>query len=64
MYNEQLDYIHEAEHAGRAFVIRPEKSLGISRTEKNPEELKRVYEEGRSVMLKRLPELREFLSIR
>ena len=61
-YNEQVQEIRERERAGRALVIRPPESLGISRTEKNPDELERVYQLGRKEGTKRLSEVREFLN--
>ena len=60
-YNKQTAYVREQELAGNAFVIRPPYELGISRTEDDPAELRRVYELGRKEMEERLPELREFL---
>ncbi|MCR4648922.1 MAG: patatin family protein, partial [Lachnospiraceae bacterium] len=44
MYNAQTSAIKEMEKEGKIFVIRPPKSLGIKRTEKNPDELERVYQ--------------------
>lgn len=60
-YNRQTAYVREQELAGKAFVIRPPYALGISRTEDDPAELRRVYEIGRTEMEKRLPALKEFL---
>ena len=60
-YNRQTAYVREQELAGKAFVIRPPYALGISRTEDDPAELRRVYEIGRAEMEKRLPALKEFL---
>ena len=60
-YNKQTAYVREQELAGNAFVIRPPYDLGISRTEDDPAERRRVYELGRKEMEERLPELREFL---
>ena len=60
-YNKQTAYVREQELAGNAFVIRPPYDLGISRTEDDPAELRRVYELGRKEMEERLPELRKFL---
>ena len=60
-YNKQTAYVREQELAGHAFVIRPPHDLGISRTEDDPAELRRVYELGRKEMEERLPELRKFL---
>ncbi len=60
-YNKQTAYVREQELEGNAFVIRPPHDLGISRTEDDPAELRRVYELGRKEMEDRLPELRKFL---
>jgi predicted patatin/cPLA2 family phospholipase len=61
MYNRQMEEIEARERDGRAFVIRPPEPPGISRTEKDPEELERVYRMGRDETLRRLPELKAFL---
>jgi len=60
-YNKQTAYVREQELAGNAFVIRPPHALGISRTESDPAELRRVYDIGRAEMERLLPALREFL---
>ena len=60
-YNRQTAHVREQELAGNAFVIRPPYDLGISRTEDDPAELRRVYELGRKEMEERLLALREFL---
>ena len=60
-YNRQREYIFSREKAGAALVICPEKPLGISRTEKNTDELERVYQEGRAVATKRLEEIKRFI---
>jgi len=56
-YNKQKDYVFEQEKTGNTLVICPETDLGISRTENNVDELQRVYEEGRRIAQKRLPEV-------
>ena len=61
-YNKQREYILSREKAGAALLICPEQALGISRTEKNIDELERVYQEGRAVAAKRLEEIKTFLS--
>ena len=61
IYNEQRRYIFSREKAGAALIICPEKPLGISRTEHDKGELKRVYEEGRRVATKHLEEIKKFL---
>lgn len=64
IYNEETKYVFEQERKGNALVICPEKPLGISRTEKNPDELQRVYDEGRKTALARLDEIRRFISLK
>ncbi len=61
VYNAQTREIAQREEEGRALVIRPPEPLGIRRTEKDPEELERVYQIGRAEALRRLPEIRTFL---
>ena len=60
-YNETLEYIRIKEETGELLVIRPEEPLNIKKVEKNPEELRRVYELGRAAGQRRLAEIREFL---
>ncbi|MDL2255650.1 patatin family protein [Parabacteroides sp. OttesenSCG-928-K15] len=45
-YNELLDFVDREEEAGRALVIRPEKPIEVGRTERNPQKLLALYEEG------------------
>ena len=61
-YNRQHDYALQQEKEGKAIVICPEKPLGISRVEHNPDELQRCYDEGRQVAEKRLEEIKNFLN--
>ena len=61
-YNAMTDRIAEDEQQGKVLVLRPPEALGISRTEKNPEELERVYQMGRRIALQRLDEVRAYLS--
>ena len=61
VYNEETADVFAKAARGEVFVICPERPLGISRTEKNPDELQRVYDEGRRVAAKLLPELKAFL---
>ena len=61
-YAEETSYVFSKADRGEVFVICPKESLGISRTEKDPDELQRVYDEGRRTALELLPKLRTFLS--
>lgn len=47
MYNHQLEYVAQAEANGRCVVIRPEKPLSIGHISHNPEDMERVYQQGR-----------------
>ena len=64
VYNLQMEEIKERERKGEALVIRPDEALGISRTEKEPDELERVYQEGRRIAAERLDEIKAFLEIK
>lgn len=45
-YNEQIALVEELEERGELTVIRPQKPITISRLERNPEKLLKLYEEG------------------
>ena len=62
VYNEATSDIFAKAERGEVFVICPEKPLGISRTENNPDELQRVYDEGRKIAEEKLSELKTFIS--
>ena len=61
VYNASTAYVRAEEAAGRAFVLAPDAPLAISRTEKDPEKLRAVYELGRRSMEKNLDAMMEFL---
>ena len=61
VYNRQMAQINEKEARGEILVIRPPESLGISRTEHDPNELERVYRTGRREAYRMLPKVRKFL---
>ena len=63
LYNNMTSEVKEREKAGTLFVIRPPEALGIPRTEKNPDELERVYQIGRSEALRRLDDMKKYLEI-
>lgn len=62
VYNKQTAYAFSEEADGRAVVLCPDEPLGISRTEKNRNELERVYQAGRAVAKRRLNEVLSFIS--
>ena len=61
VYNKSIDKLCELEQNGKVFIIRPSEPITISRTERNPDRLKSVYELGRKDMKMRLEGLEEFL---
>ena len=61
MYNEELNYINEAEKAGRAFIIAPPEKLPIGHVEHDMEKLLEVYRIGRNTANQKLAELKKFL---
>ncbi len=61
VYNKETAQVFEKADRGELFVICPQQSLGISRTENNPDELQRVYDEGRRIAKEKLESLKEFL---
>ena len=61
VYNEETADVFAKADRGEVFVICPAAPLGISRTEKDPDELQRVYDEGRRIALEKLSEIKRFL---
>ena len=62
MYNKQLVYVYEAEKAGRALVIRPEKPLPIGHISHNPEEMQHIYNIGRAAGEKHIEAICRFFA--
>jgi len=62
MYNDTIKYIEEKEKNGEILVIRPSNILPIKRTTRDREKIKEVYEAGREEALKKLDDIRYFLS--
>ena len=46
MYNEEVEYVRQAEREGRCLVIRPQEKLPIGHFSHDPEEMQRVYDIG------------------
>ena len=61
-YNEITSYISMLEQAGQAYVIRPPIPLEIGAMERDPAQLRRVYETGRAVAQIQVEKIREFLN--
>lgn len=63
MYNAQLDYVSEAEHAGRCLVIRPDKPLPIGHVSHDAAEMQRVYDIGREMGEREIKNIKQFYNI-
>ena len=61
VYNETLALITRLERQGKLFVIRPDRALPVSRTEKDPERLQQAYEIGRSIAEREMEALKAYL---
>ncbi|MGN0682859.1 MAG: patatin family protein [Oscillospiraceae bacterium] len=63
LYNKSVELLKEWEAEGKAFVIRPSKTIDIGRIEKNPEKLQSVYDLGRSDGKSVLGALGEYMGV-
>lgn len=61
-YNRTTADVHSRADKGEVLVICPETPLNISRTSKNPDEMQRVYDEGRRVATSQLDHIKQFLA--
>ena len=61
-YNATLSYISMLEQAGKDYVIRPPIPLEIGAMERDPAQLRRVYETGRAVAQIQVEKIRDFLN--
>ena len=61
-YDRQQREIDRLEQAGRIFVIRPQKPVDVSHTERNTEKLTALYQDGRREAERRLEALRAYLA--
>ena len=62
MYNQELEYVRQAEREGRCLVIRPDEKLPIGHISHCPENMRRVYEIGRRKGEKHLDQIIDFYS--
>lgn len=60
-YNQTLALITRLERQGKLFVIRPDRALPVSRTEKDPERIQQAYDIGRSIAEREMEALRAYL---
>ena len=62
-YNAALALIRAEEAAGRAFIIRPDRTPGIDRVERDPDKLRALHAAGYAVARREYPRLRAFLEM-
>ena len=61
MYAFQREYVFACERMGNTLVLCPDKPLGISRTEHDPDKLQAAYDEGVRIATRELQRIKEFL---
>ena len=60
-YNRTTAEVHNLADKGEVLVICPETPLNISRTSKNPDEMQRVYDEGRRIAKAQIDTIKRFM---
>ena len=60
-YNRTTAEVHNLADKGEVLVICPETPLNISRTSKNPDEMQRVYDEGRRIAKAQIDTIKQFI---
>lgn len=60
-YNESMKRLKELEDEGKVFVIAPETTFGVGRTETDTVKLRRLYDEGYRIAKEQMEALREYL---
>lgn len=60
-YNQSRQQLFELEAEGKAFLFEPTDTSGFSRTERSPEKLKAMYDDGYNTAKKLMKQLKEFL---
>ena len=62
-YNACIEKLMEKEKSGEIFVIAPETTYGVGRTESDPDKLTRLYEEGYQQAKRQMGDLKRYLEI-
>ena len=63
MYNNELEYVAQAEQEGRCLVIRPDGKIPIGHISHAPDEMHHVYELGRQVGERYIDRIKEFYAL-
>lgn len=61
VYNRDREKLFQAEREGKLLVIAPESTLGVARTERDPEKLRLLWAAGYQAAVDRMEEIRGFL---
>lgn len=61
-YNASMEKLRELEQQGKVFVIAPETTLGVGRTDTDTAKLKRLYDEGYRIAKEQMEALRTYLA--
>ena len=61
-YNESIEEIAGLEAAGKLYVIAPEDTLGVERTEKDTDKLLALYAQGYAIAMQQRPALEEYIA--
>lgn len=61
IYNENREKLFELEREGKVLVIAPDSTLGVARTERNPDKLRLLWAEGYQMGVDRMEEIRAYL---
>lgn len=60
-YNKCMEQLAELEREGKVFIIAPEDTYGVGRTETNTVKLRRLYDEGYDIAKAQMEALRQYL---
>ncbi len=60
-YNSCIKKINELEKNGKVYVIAPEDTLGVKRTDKRLDKLLALYDQGYALTAQQMPQLRQYL---
>ena len=63
MYNQQLEYVAQAEREGRCLVIRPKEKIPIGHISHDVKQMRLVYEQGRAEGEEYLDSIRDFYGL-
>ena len=62
-YNQNRQKLFELEAEGKLLVIAPESTLGVSRTERDPEKLRLLWAAGYQAAIDRMDEIRAYMGV-